>query len=99
MHIRRTRPDPTRDYDKERRENGGRLKYPPSYVNAETHWWDASQIYGSNAQTIEKLRSRYERDKDGKFRPTGEILPVGKVFLDHNNLRTDPSDWNEALTG
>jgi hypothetical protein len=42
MQIRRTKVDPTSD--------GG----PPTYRNTETHWWDASQIYGSSP-IIEKL--------------------------------------------
>ncbi|NIY99684.1 peroxidase, partial [Salipiger sp. HF18] len=25
---------------------------PPAYTNAETHWWDASQIYGSSAERL-----------------------------------------------
>jgi hypothetical protein len=98
MRIRYTRADPTRDYDRERRDNGGRLKYPPSYVNAETHWWDASQIYGSNAQTTHKLRSDYQ-SVNGRLEPTGELVPDGKLYLDHDNLRLDPTDLNNALTG
>jgi hypothetical protein len=30
---------------------------PPTFVNEVTHWWDASQIYGSDAATQQKLRS------------------------------------------
>ncbi|PTN11732.1 peroxidase family protein [Nitrosomonas aestuarii] len=37
---------------------------PQTFVNTETHWWDASQIYGSNQETIDKLRSH----TDGKMR-------------------------------
>jgi len=98
MQIRHTRPDPTRDYTTERLKNGGRLKDPPTYVNAETHWWDASQIYGSNAQTTEKLRSVHIL-QNGKHQSTGTLLPHGKLFLDHNNLRLDPSDLSNAFTG
>jgi hypothetical protein len=46
--VRRTRPDPTRV------PNDG--KGPPTYCNAEAHWWDASQIYGSNPVTVAQLR-------------------------------------------
>ena len=42
MQIRRTQVDPTSD--------GG----PPTYRNTETHWWDASQVYGSSP-IIEKM--------------------------------------------
>jgi hypothetical protein len=46
---------------------------PPAYVNQNSHWWDASQIYGSDPQTAAKLRSNI----GGKLRiePTG-LLPV-----------------------
>ncbi|SFL08531.1 Animal haem peroxidase [Nitrosomonas aestuarii] len=37
---------------------------PQTFINTETHWWDASQIYGSNQETIDKLRSH----TDGKMR-------------------------------
>ena len=36
----------------------GGCKYPPTYANAESHWWDASQIYGSNRQTTDRLRAQ-----------------------------------------
>ena len=46
---------------------------PPAYVNLNSHWWDASQIYGSDAATASKLRTKI----GGKLRmePTG-LLPV-----------------------
>ena len=37
MTIQRTRPDPTPD------QSG-----PATFVTDDTHWWDASQIYGSD---------------------------------------------------
>lgn len=30
---------------------------PPAYVNENSHWWDASQIYGSDAATAAKIRT------------------------------------------
>lgn len=30
---------------------------PPAYRNRVTHWWDGSQIYGSDAETVQKLRT------------------------------------------
>jgi hypothetical protein len=103
MKIRHTRPDPTRDYDRERAENGGRLRYPPTYANAETHWWDASQIYGSNPEIARRVRSEY-RVENGKVVPTGRILPDGKLYLDDDNLmldpnRIDPDNLEDVLTG
>jgi hypothetical protein len=49
MRILRTRADPTRTPDEASR--------PPTFVNTETHWWDGSQIYGSEKPTEAKLRS------------------------------------------
>src|SRR5262249_40212566 len=51
MVIRRTQPDPTRDYaleDDQARKNPRSDRYPPTYVNTGAHWWDASQIYGGD---------------------------------------------------
>ncbi|MGB7442503.1 MAG: peroxidase family protein [Coleofasciculaceae cyanobacterium] len=36
---------------------------PPTFINTVTHWWDASQVYGSDQETIDKLRSHV----DGKM--------------------------------
>jgi Animal haem peroxidase len=47
MQIRRTRPDP--DYHPPSRS-------PPTYVTDDSHWWDGSQIYGSDRQSIEARR-------------------------------------------
>jgi hypothetical protein len=46
---------------------------PPAYVNLNSHWWDSSQIYGSDLATAAKLRAKI----GGKLRlePTG-LLPT-----------------------
>lgn len=31
--------------------------HPPAYVNDNSHWWDGSQIYGSDAATAAKIRT------------------------------------------
>jgi hypothetical protein len=48
-------------------------KRPPAYANLNSHWWDASQIYGGDAATATKLRTKV----GGKLRlePTG-LLPT-----------------------
>jgi len=65
MLINRTRRDPTRppdDTDK-----------TPSYANTEAHWWDGSQIYGSDLATQHLVRS-FEQ---GKLKLDGNgLLPV-----------------------
>ncbi|NEZ55486.1 peroxidase family protein [Adonisia turfae] len=30
---------------------------PKTFINTVTHWWDGSQIYGSDPETVDKLRS------------------------------------------
>ena len=67
MRILRTRPDPTRP--------AGSDEAPPTYANTETHWWDGSQIYGSDADTRQKVRS-----------PDGGKLAIGPDGL----LPADP---------
>jgi hypothetical protein len=77
MRIRRTRPDPTR------LPNDG--KGPPTYVNAESHWWDASQIYGSDPATVERLR-HLNNDV------TKPRVPHGHIFTEPDSLLpTDPA--------
>ncbi len=54
LRIPRTQPDPTRrDGDP-----------PLTHINEVTHWWDGSQIYGSDIDTQRRLRS----GTDGKLR-------------------------------
>jgi len=48
MRIPRTRRDPTSDDDP---------TTPPTYVTADSHWWDASQIYGSEQGFANAIRS------------------------------------------
>ncbi len=68
MLIRRTPADPTRKPD-----DG---KWPPTYVNAESHWWDASQIYGDDDATTDKLRRA----------PDKTLQPDGKLYVDASGL-------------
>src|SRR4249919_3719292 len=52
MPIPRTRRDPSTNGDG-----------PPTFVTDDTHWWDASQIYGRNPAFSDAIRSR----KNGKL--------------------------------
>ncbi|HZT43938.1 MAG TPA: peroxidase family protein [Chthonomonadaceae bacterium] len=65
MQIIRTHKDPTHTADSP--------SLPPTFLNTETHWWDGSQIYGSDATTQAKMRA----GEDGKlkFGPDG-LLPL-----------------------
>ncbi|WP_451997368.1 peroxidase family protein [Azospirillum argentinense] len=65
MKIQRTRCDTTRT------EEEDRANLPPTYLNTVSHWWDGSAVYGSEATTIEMLRSR----QDGKLRMSDRRLP------------------------
>ena len=49
MQIRRTLDDTSR--------TAADSHLPPTYQNINTHWWDASQVYGSDKATSDKLRS------------------------------------------
>ncbi|HYV02798.1 MAG TPA: peroxidase family protein [Actinomycetota bacterium] len=55
MRIPRTRRDPAWSPDS---------GMPPTYVTADTHWWDASQIYGSDPKFAAAIRA----GEDGKIR-------------------------------
>jgi hypothetical protein len=56
MIVPRTIEDPTRP--------PGDQSGPPTFLNTETHWWDGSQLYGSNADMQKVFRS----GQDGKLR-------------------------------
>jgi len=71
MVVGRTRPDPTRSDDPP--------VGPPTYINEVTHWWDASQLYGSDLQTQQRVRS----GRDGKLvLDERKRLPVGENGLE-----------------
>ncbi len=53
MEIQRTRRDPSADPDG-----------PPTFVTADTHWWDASQIYGNDPRFAAAIRT----GQDGKLK-------------------------------
>jgi hypothetical protein len=47
---------------------------PPAYANENSHWWDASQVYGCDAETTSRLRT----GQFGKIR----VHPDGRLELD-----------------
>lgn len=81
MKIRKTRADRTRP--------AGCTAGPPTFLNVETHWWDASQIYGSSRERCDALRLH----RDGLMR----IEAVGDNHL--LPQETDPDLPGVDLTG
>jgi hypothetical protein len=75
MRILRTRSDPTRP--------PGDDGYPPTYANTATHWWDASQLYGSGADILARLRS----GKNGKLKVGRDnLLPLDDKGIDQTGV-------------
>ena len=59
LEYRKTQPDVLQD------------RGPQYFQNECTHWWDASQVYGSDQATEDRLRTG----------PDGQLLPDGKLYL------------------
>ncbi|MEZ5116619.1 MAG: peroxidase family protein [Candidatus Nanopelagicales bacterium] len=54
----------------------GEADNPPSFINEVTHWWDGSQIYGSDPETQRAIRAF----EGGRLRVTeGDLLPVDET--------------------
>jgi hypothetical protein len=92
MTILRTRPDPSPLPE-------GR---PTTYRNEFTHWWDGSQIYGSDLRLQYRARSdparhRYTADGGVELLDRSELLPDGKLWLDGRGLL--PLDTHPQATG
>ena len=66
LFVGKTQTDPTRSSADET---------PITFINEVTHWWDGSQIYGSDQQTVDRLRSGV--DGKMKLREDG-TLPLAK---------------------
>lgn len=84
MFILKSRPDNRRTGDANR---------PDAYINTETHWWDASQIYGSSEERIRLVRTDPE---------TGLIVENGKLAIlpdGHLPLHPDHKTAGQELAG
>jgi hypothetical protein len=72
-----TQPDPSRDA-------AGKEDWDVTHVNEVTHWWDGSQIYGSDLETQQYLRSgfngRLRVETDGRL-PLNELDTEATGFL------------------
>jgi hypothetical protein len=76
MRVPKTAPDPTRTAYED--------TLGPTYPNQVTHWWDGSQLYGSDQATSDRLRSF----EGGHLAvdPTG-LLPVGADGFEDTGFR------------
>jgi hypothetical protein len=83
MLVRPTQEDPTRKAELLRQHVGSQIA--PTHINEVTSWWDGSQIYGSDAATVEALRS-HERGKL-KLDPKTGNLPVLADGVEHTGFR------------
>ena len=98
MKILRTKPDACKTKDD---------AVPPAFQNYVTHWWDGSQLYGSDDETHERIRSfdqgKLKVDDDGflpldpktKIDVTGNamIFNINKGCITHAVIR-----WNQTPT-
>lgn len=77
--------------DSTRTESDGKEQIRQTYENTVTHWWDASEIYGSDAETASRLRAH----KDGKMRLTDDgLLPIGPQGVPDTGFN---QNWNPLL--
>jgi hypothetical protein len=73
LFIPKTAPDPTRT------ALDGFFNIPPTYLNETTHWWDGSQVYGSDLQTANRLRTF----RGGKLKISARgRLPIGEKGIE-----------------
>ena len=93
MRVPRTRPDP----DTNPRDDG----HPATFRNVETHWWDASQVYGSSLERCNRVRGP-QPPSGGAAGGAGAVRDDGKLTLDDNGLLpldTESNDKTLELAG
>jgi hypothetical protein len=72
---------PRTQVDKTRPEGDG--SGPPTFINTATHWWDASQVYGTDRETEMRLRSGI----DGKLKlGDNGLLPLDARGIDDTGV-------------
>ncbi len=78
MRVPRTAPDPSRVQSE--------AAMGPTYPNEVTHWWDGSQIYGSDVATANRLRTfhggKLRIDEDG-------LLPAASDGFEDTGFRNN----------
>ena len=67
MIIPRTPADPTRPPDS---------PGPPTYLNTETHWWDGSQLYGTNREMRRRRAARGPTASSASAPTAGSTCPT-----------------------
>jgi len=77
LYVKKTLPDPTR--------LAHEAVLPPTYQNEVTHWWDGSQIYGSDAETAAELRKNRR----------GVTVPGGKLAMNRRGMLPKEPDGFE----
>ena len=77
MQIMRTPADPTHSPED---------TLPPTYLNTQSHWWDGSQIYGSDRETQQKVRT----GEDGKLVVGPDGLPPKELISEASK---EPGFW------
>ncbi len=83
MFVGKTQPDPTRSASD---------RTPITFINEVTHWWDGSQIYGSDQQTQDRLRSFVH----GKLRLNADgTLPLDRRGIEQTGFQRN---WWVGLT-
>src|SRR5262249_43227786 len=98
MRIRQTRPDPTRSDPTQPYPPSGPADgiSPATYANAETHWWDGSEIYGSSIDASNRLRDCHDGKLLGKLRINPQqLLPTDLAGLEQTGLT---SNWWVGLS-
>jgi len=76
LFVGRTQKDPT---------HSPADQTPITFINEVTHWWDGSQIYGSDQRTVDRLRSGV--DGKMKLRDDGTLPLAGNRVEDTGFLR------------
>ena len=73
---------------------------PPTYLNLNSHWWDASQIYGNNEQELRAVRCPDKGEGDcGPIKlmaPPGEMPGASVTSKAMRSMDTRPikgTDW------
>jgi hypothetical protein len=75
LFVAKTQPDPTRRTWGE--------PAPITFINEVTHWWDGSQIYGSDKEAVDRLRSHIE----GKLRLQADgTLPLNHAGIEETGF-------------